>query len=178
MKSHICYLTNQSVLLQTGALVINCPCFASHYEKHITKRGPGAFEEFPWWTLQVPIFIFSRNITMFPLNHQCKLLPVNPSSLSIYLRPKVKMQASKWCKMTVFFFWGQAAEFLFMETGGRGLGKISWLISACAHPQGRFPWVEEKRQEVELRALESWHSTCVPLAIDLFTFSCLWFHQL
>lgn len=62
---------------------------------------------------------------MFPLNHQCKLLLVNPSSHSIYLRPKVKMHASTLCKMTVFFFGGQAAEFLFMETGGRGVEKIS-----------------------------------------------------
>lgn len=120
------------------ALEINGPSFTSHCENHITKRIPESLKNFLDKFLQVPIFIFLRNITMCPLNHQSKLLPVSSSSRFIYLWPKVKMQASKMCKMTVLFFCGLSTEFFFLKQDAKVSRKYHWYISTWCSPRRKL----------------------------------------
>jgi hypothetical protein len=47
MKRCTFHLTNQKIFLKMRASEINCPSFASHGEKHITKKVPGVFEKYP-----------------------------------------------------------------------------------------------------------------------------------
>lgn len=115
------------------------PSFARLYEKHITKRILESLKNVLNKFLQVPTFIFLRNITTFSLKHQYKLLPLSVGSHFMYVRPKAKMKTSEPYKMTVLFFFGLAAVFSFLKWMQKCSENINTLVNGSHLEEKQCP---------------------------------------